>query len=295
MMSEERPGMSWQKILQNPQLFPALRNEDGCLPKLPWHSHADLANSSRVFCVSAFFSLTLLAVRDEVLNTLFSAAFPTMPDSARAAWSIELEKMDRALLGEGGPQQPTSIDVFCTSPSGVVCVESKFDRDAKDGFGGCCQARDGHCLGYYGPGSDAKTRGDDWCRLNAADGSRTPRHYWKLATGFFREDVFRKQQPADECPFKGPNFQLMRNFLFAEESAMSSGRPWFGMLVVAPERRAELVKRQVAAFREQVVAAPYRERVAFVPYETYTEAVAAQGADGAALADFLRRRLQILQ
>ena len=295
MKSDERPRMSWQTVRQNPQLFPVLKTDAGCLPELHWHSHADLANSSQVFCVSAFFSLTLLAVRDQVLNSLLSAAFPTMPASAETGWGIELEKMDRSLLGEGGPQQPTSIDVFCASPSAVVCVESKFDRDARDGFGGCSQARDGHCLGYYGPGSDAKTRGGEWCRLNVADGGRTARSYWKLANGFFEKKVFSEQKPADECPFKGPNFQLMRNFLFAEESALRSGRPWFGMLVVAPERRAELVKRQVAAFREQVVAAPYRERVAFVPYETYTEAVAARGTEGAELADFLRRRLALLQ
>jgi len=287
--------MSWQKVRQNPQLFPLLRNDAGCLPELPWHSHADLGNSSQTFCVSAFYSLTLMAVRDNVLNALFSIAFPTMPAPAKTGWDISPEKMDRLLLGEGGRQQPTSIDVFCASRSAVVCVESKFDRDAKDGFGGCSQARDGHCLGYYGPGSDAKTRGSEWCRLNAAEGDRTARSYWKLAKGFFEAGVFREQQPADDCPFKGPNFQLMRNFLFAEESAMSSAKPWFGMLVVAPERRAELVKRQVAAFRERVVAAPYRDRVAFVPYETYTEAVAAQGADGAELSAFLRQRLQLLQ
>lgn len=285
MTKEERPKISWQKVRQNPQLFPMLRNDAGCLPELTWHSSADLGNSSQTFCVSAFYSLTQMAVRDGVLNTLFSVAFPTMPASAKTGWGIELEKMDRSLLGEGGPQQPTSIDVFCASPSAVVCVESKFDRDAKDGLAGCSQARQGHCLGYYGPGSDAKTHGGDWCRLNAADGSRTARSYWKLATGFFETEVFSEQQPTDECPFKGPNFQLMRNFLFAKESASRSGRQWFGVLVIAPERRSELVRRQVAAFRERVLAAPYRDRMAFVSYETYTEAVAAQGADGAALAE----------
>ena len=90
------------------------------------------------------------------------------------AWDVELEAERSELLSEYGPGQASSVDALIQSRAAVRCLESKFLCDALDGFGGCSQPKK-HCGGFYGPGSDLKTKTKAWCRLEVWDGERSPR------------------------------------------------------------------------------------------------------------------------
>jgi len=168
--------------------------------------------------------LATIGATQGILNAFLSESFPYLFDSVQTGpWTITAEAGDRSLLGEWG-RQPTSIDALCVSPAGVVAIESKFDRDAHDGFGTCSRARvtektDRACEGFYGPGSDRRTGTAAWCRLEMWEGRRSPRLYWTLGKAYFKPSVFQRQVVGETCPFSGPTFQLMRNFLFAASVA----------------------------------------------------------------------------
>jgi len=133
-------------------------------------------------------------------------------------WSIELEVENPSLLNETGKGQPTSIDVVLKTSKQILTIESKFDRDASEGFGPCGQAnseKSAKCAGFYGPGSDLKRKTNAWCRLEGWDKGRSPRLYWSLGKAYFKPEIFNLQKRGEWCPFAGSNYQLMRNFLFA--------------------------------------------------------------------------------
>lgn len=121
---------------------------------------------------------------------------------------------------EGGLGNPTNLDAVWCLPGLVVVVESKLTED----FGWCGQAKDGHCTGRIGPGSDVKTGTDVRCRLEIADGRREPRRYWqvleRLAGG--------KGWPAAEspCPLARGGYQVARVVAAAAELGRRSGRDW---------------------------------------------------------------------
>lgn len=186
--------------------------------RLRWHRHADQPHSSQVFCVSAFGALRSLPVQDQVVGRLLGQ--PVATNDAGPNWHIELEVVRSNLLSEHGRVQPSSIDVLLRTQQAVVCVEAKFLKDADAGFGGCSQPKKNKkggikCAGYFGPGSDLKTRTNAWCRLEVWDGHRSPRTYWTLGRAFFQASVFAKQAEGQKCPFNGPHYQLMLIFLFA--------------------------------------------------------------------------------
>ncbi len=265
--------------------------DDATLAELRWHRYALAPNSSQVFCVNAFLGLAQLPVCHDVLNQVFAQAFPA---TARPAgnWKVEVEKEDRSLLGEGGPQQPTSVDAFCSTSNSVVCIESKFDRDGRDGFGGCSQAasKPKKCLGFFGPGSDTRTRTTAPCRLQVAEGTRTERLYWQKAIDYFIPDVFALQAPGEYCPFKGPSFQLMRNFLFAAEHARKHGLDNFRVLAICPRKRKDPLEGQIQEFRKLLLP-EFQDRIALVTYEDFISTLRASGAEGQPLAEFLAKRI----
>jgi hypothetical protein len=193
---------TWEQVRQNPTLHSqALLPGEG--DRLHWHRHADQPHSSQVFCVSAFGGLRHLPVRDRVVGRLLGQPVGATDDPN---WSIELEVARPDLLSEYGRVQPSSVDALLRSREAVVCQEAKFLKDAEAGFGGCSQpGRDENgqvrCAGYYGPGSDLKTRTGAWCRLEVWDRERSPRTYWTLGRAFFREAVFAKQADGQTCPF----------------------------------------------------------------------------------------------
>jgi hypothetical protein len=290
MQHEHRRRVSWEEVRNLPHLWSPLK-EDAVLAKTKWHSHACLPNSSQVFCVNAFRGLALLDACDGVLNQLFARAFSSTSLNA-GKWNVEVEKEDRTLLGEGGRQQPTSVDAFCSTSSAVVCIESKFDRDGRDGFGGCSQAasRPKKCLGFFGPGSDAKTHTTAACRLQVAEGTRTARLYWKLAEHYFIPGVFALQTHGQECPFKGSSFQLMRNFLFAGNHARKHSLKEFYVLAICPRKHKRNLESQIQEFRKLLLPR-LQNRIALATYEDYISTLRASGDEAQPLAQFLATRI----
>jgi hypothetical protein len=64
------------------------------------------------------------------------------------------------------------------------------------------------------------------------------RSYWSLGKHLLRPEVFAHQTSNDICPRRGPNYQLMGNFLFAASIAERDGRAHFGVLTIGPRRLA---------------------------------------------------------
>jgi len=284
------------QIRGNPTFYAKVLDPAEFGSSFKWHGHAYSPRSSQVFCVSAFGVLQKLASKDRIIAALLSQAFPEVATRGRPrSWAISLEHEDEFLLGERGTNQPTSIDVLCTSSKEVVCIESKFVTDAREGFGGCSQASRGRCGGYYGPGSDLKTGTPAWCRLENWDGHRSPRLYWALGKAHFKAEVFAPQQSGDERPLAGSNYQLMRNFLFAAAMAERERKRFFGMLALCPAATSGLIEGQIDSFRQDIVRPEYRNRVGFLTYETYIAHLhAVQDRDAEDLAGFLEDRIKTL-
>lgn len=279
-------------VLNNSTLYDLALTDRERDSSFKWHSHAYLERSSQVFCLSALGSLRNLDVGNKVLNDLLSEAFQeiSLPDFIE--WKISPEYEDKDILNEKGTPQPSSVDCFCESPQMVVCIEPKFVSDAKSGFGSCNQVGKKSCAGYYGPGSDLKNKTNAWCRLKVQDGSRTPRFYWCLGRSYFRHEIFTEQVRGDTCPFAGPSYQLMRNFLFAAETAKRNQKEFFGVLTICPEQTADKIKKQVQNFRDDVLLPEYEDRLQFIPYERLIYHLrATYDGDALKFADFLEERI----
>ena len=288
---------SWAQVQQNPTLYSqALLPGEG--EQFRWHRHAHQPHSSQVFSVSAFGTLRSLPVRDHVVNTLLGQQVGTT--ATDSTWQIELEVVRPDFLSEYGPVQASSVDVLLRSQRVVVCLEAKFLKDAEAGFGGCSQPRvdengEVRCAGYFGPGSDRKTGTGAWCRLEVWDGERSPRTYWTIGRAFFQESVFAKQAKGQTCPFNGPNYQLMRNFLFAAALAQRQKLQSFGVVAIAPARVSGKLERQVESFRTTVLQPQFGSCVRLVTYEWLIELLSQSGNVGAAaLATFLEERIAAL-
>ena len=279
---------TWEQVQQNPSLYPqALLPGEG--ERLRWHDEAHRPHSSQVFCVSAFGTLRQLPVRDRVIGQLLGSLEAPIGDDQ--TWDIDLERERLDLLSEYGRVQASSVDALLQNRRAVRCLESKFLSDAVAGFGGCSQPKK-QCAGYYGPGSDLKTKTNAWCRLEVWDGERSPRTYWTLGRAFFRESVFAKQADGETCPFDGPNYQLMRNFLFAAALAQQQKLQSFGLVAIAPARKSGRLERQVESFRTTVLQPPFGSCVQLVTYERLIELLRDTGDVGAdALATFLAGRI----
>ena len=279
----------------NPTLYDLALTDREHNPSFNWHSDAYSERSSQVFCLSALGSLRNLAVGNKVLTNLLVEAFPKIPAPDPKEWEILTEYEDKGILNEKGHGQPTSVDFFCRLSRVIICFESKFVNDAKEGFGSCSQVRRKNCAGYYGPESDLKTKTNAWCRLKEWDSRRTPRHYWCLGRSYFRQEIFSEQSYGDTCPFAGSSYQLMRNFLFAAEAARRSRKAFFGVLAICPERTAAKVKKQTQNFRDEVLLPEFKDQMQFLPYERLIHHLRVTcDEDALKLADFLEERINTI-
>ncbi len=290
-----------ERILRNPTLHPEALLADEAGPDFPWHKDADKEHSSQVFCLSAFGTLRHLRRRDRVVADFLSEPFPkTRTRRQPRKWHVFPEQEQPDLLNECGRGQSTSIDALLVSNQEVISVEAKFKTDANQGFGTCSQVarkqgRPPACQGFYGPGSDRRKKTKAWCRLENWDGTRSPRLYWSLGKAFFQPDIFQQQQRGDVCPFNGPNYQLMRNFLFAAAYAQRNGKGFFGVLAICPEATSDKVKQQIEDFRRNVLLPPFQSRLKFVTYERYIEVLRSwDPKDARELAGFLEERIRTL-
>jgi hypothetical protein len=186
------------------------------------------------------------------------------------------------------------VDIFCESPGAVVCIESKFTYDAREGFGGCSQAARGHCAGFHGEGSDLKRSSSAPCRLEIAEGRRDPRRYWEIGRQYFRSSVFRSQSPGERCPFADSNFQLMRNFLLAARAAGEDRT--FGVLCIAPEAEISVLRSQAAEFCSTVLREEFRTKLQVTSYDSLARMLSESAhEESRALGHFLSERIATLQ
>ncbi len=279
---------SWQKVQQNPSLYDAaLLNGEG--EKFHWHTHADAPHSSQVVCVSAFGTLRKLAVKNDVVYRLLNLNRTEIDGSE---WTIQLEQELPELLNENGPGQPTSIDAFLTCSEAAFCLEAKFLKDAKDGFNSCSQPTTSpkpNCAGHHGVDSDQKTKTKAHCRLEVWDNRRSPRLYWSLGRAFFQDRALAEQQVGETCPFNGPNFQLMRNFLTAAAHAQKHKLRSFGVIVISPQATSQKLDEQIELFRTEVLLPEFADHIRLVTYEEYIRILEDSNDDDAAkLACFLK-------
>lgn len=282
---------SWEQVKTNPTLYSlSLMPNEG--EHFHWHSDANLPHSSQVFCVSAFGSIRRLPVKDQIIGELLGVPEHEVQSSK---WNIQLEVERPELLAEFGSGQASSIDVLLLSSTSVICIESKFLTDAKAGFGKCSQVKETNCAGYFGPGSDLKTKTNAWCRLEVWDRDRSPRAYWSLGRAFFRESVYEKQSEGKQCPFDGPNYQLMRNFLFAASISQQKKLHNFSVVVMSPERTAGKLVKQIEEFRNTIIQPQFHNRIQFFTYEKLIGHLRqAQIESASKLADFLSSRITAL-
>lgn len=283
----------WIDVKENPTLYEnALSDDEG--GGFDWHDYADSPHSSQVFCVSTFGTLRFLRCKDRVLDHLCSNTGVLSAECCGSEWSVSLECQQPDLLGEYGGK-PTSIDVLCESDDAVVCIEAKFKSDAQSGFGGCSQPDNGHCSGVHGPGSDLKTGTDAPCRLQVQDKDRSPRLYWSLGCDYFKPNVVGENAIGKPCPFAGPAFQLMRNFLFAAACAQSNGKQHFGVLAIVPRAVSRRIAQQIDDFRDNVLLEQHRHRIQLAFYDDLIELLReSKNEDANALGDFLDERMHAL-
>lgn len=283
-----------QRILENPTLHPNALTEDECRDGgINWHRHADLSNSSQILCISAFGTLRHIKVCNEVIDRFVESVLPAYQSEPQVPkWDIFLEHERPELLNERG-SQPTSIDALLVSSKAVVALEAKFKSDAEQGFGTCSTFHSSKgCAGFYGPGSDLKTKSDAWCRLEAWDGRRSPRTYWALGRSYFRPETFRMQDESGTCPFRDNNYQLMRNFLFAASYAHRRKIPLYGVITIAPPATSSDLADQVDAFQSRVLQPQFADLIQHTTYGKYLNALRSFGDPSCAeLAEFLDTRI----
>ena len=282
-IQENRPF--WEAF---PNMFPNAISE-AIGKKIPWHTHAASPQSSQTFCVSAFGPLIDHDGSDQICRQLTERSFEDWKH-CDGRWKIQLEFSDRVLLNEmmGTPSQ---IDVLLDGPDSAITVESKLVVDAQAGFGCCGKFEKSKCKGFYGPGSDAKSPAT-WCVLERWDGGRSPRLYWTLGRSFFKPSVFLQQKERETCPFRGSNYQLMRNFLLAAAYSQKKKKKQFGTLVLCPRAFSETLASQVKSFREDVLLPEYADRVSLVYYDDYISLLRNSDDDRLGqVAEFLQRRL----
>lgn len=286
---DKNENKGWQQVQHNPTYrFGALSESEGS--KIKWHSPT-AADSSQVFCIAAFGELRSLPDGFDVLNRLFGETVPNIRPARR--WDLAFEYVEKDLLGETGLGEGTNVDVLCTSNDAVVCIESKFLYDATEGFGGCGQAKAAHCAGFYGPGSDRKTRTTSHCRLEVQDGERDPRKYWQLSRPYFKKTVFREQRLGDKCPLAESSYQLMRNFLFA---ATKAGRNKdFGVVAIVPAKVSANVRTQVTKFQREILGEPFQSRISVGSYDSLAAMLRqSPHKQSNALGEFLSERMATL-
>lgn len=202
-----------QSIRQN--IFPAAHWAIPDWSAFRWHRtngvpDSHVPHSSQAFCISVwgtFASTVGKAVRHAVVGLLQDPVFEEAVEGYDAELPFVLESDSRKLLNEFGGTQ-SHLDGALRLETLIAVIESKL----REPLGACSQAKNGHCSGIYGPGSDLKLKKQDPCRLEYHDRNRTPRLYWDIMKPISRDGVYRFGQA---CPFAGSGYQVMRNIAAA--------------------------------------------------------------------------------
>lgn len=188
-----------EKIKQN--IF--FRSRDAIMDyeNFPWHYHAEKNNSSQAFAIDFWGCLKLSQLKDQIINMLFGHDCDS--------WEIILEHTEDSLMAE---TTSTQIDVLIKNDNKAIIIESKFTE--KNG-GKCSQAKkreDGlyQCNGNYESQENPvyPSNGTSKCALTGK-GIK----YWDFIDMLTK---IKKDVTHTTCPFKGGEYQWMRNICFAE-------------------------------------------------------------------------------
>lgn len=238
----------------------------------PWHTRgrevdADVPWSSQAFCMSVWGTLPVDDARElrQLVGRL--SGDPVVAGALDAAVpQVTAEVVDRELLDEKGLGMPTNLDAVIELPSLVVVVESKLSEP----FGGCSQAANRHCSGFYGTGSDLKHGTPAACRLAVPDGRRMARSYWTvmdaLSGGSFAGLGSR-------CPFLGPGYQVMRSIASAYRLGQLKQKDW-RIVFAFPASLAGSTPTDIAAVRGRLLP-EHQRRVGSLDYDTLSGALLA--------------------
>jgi hypothetical protein len=246
---------------------------------------SDVPHSSQAFCISVWGTLAQPEAGEarRILYCLLDDR--ALFDRSEVRPLTSLEFTDRSVLNEYGAI-PTNVDAFLEYSNLTVAVESKLTEE----FGRCSQAKKKHCKGDYGPGSDLKTGTDAHCRLEVADGTRTPRRYLEV---MHRQSTEGAYVVGQKCPYAGPGYQVMRNIAFAAEYARRSESDWRVIFAFPAELSTES-RSDVAAIVE-LLKPEYRNQVHSLDYRYLAESFA-RGNDSTAhdLGIYMMSRLDAL-
>lgn len=188
----------------------------------PWHttrgsnkSDSWKRESSQALSIDVFGTIKASPDCDAIMSCL--ARKLGIEDAGR--WTVCLEWKDpENLLNE---QRQTQVDAIAWSENSVLVFECKFTEG-----GGCCSqpnalgegANKGlrQCNGNYEPQTNPVDKSSGRCALT---GKRIG--YWQSIPRLFGLDADRDYRP---CPFRGEDYQWMRNVVLAERVA--KGRNW---------------------------------------------------------------------
>ena len=165
--------------------------------EFPWHVYhnnvdTDKVQSSQALAIDFWGCLNSSEFKNELINNFFG--------KSANDWVIELEYTDSALLNE---PTSTQIDVLLKSSECVIFIESKFTEQ-----GGKCSQPNKKCNGNYQLQTNPENGIESKCSLT---GKKIK--YWDYID---KVTLFKKDDEYLPCPFKGIEYQWMRNICFAK-------------------------------------------------------------------------------
>jgi hypothetical protein len=198
-----------------------------------------------------------------------------------ASVPLELESDSRELLNEYGGKQ-SHLDGVIKLDGLSVVVESKLFEP----LGACSQAKEKHCSGIYGAGSDLKRKTTFACRLEDQEGSRTRRLYWDVMKSISAKDAYQEGKP---CPFAGGSYQVMRNIAAAAKLA-EQGQEW--RVIFAYPQSSDPKTGNLIALVKSKLAAEQQHRILTLDYvKLAKELITSEDATAHALGEHMATRL----
>jgi len=205
-----------------------------------WRGHydTDKPHSSQALAIDVFGSLQQLSCRDTVLNAFMSR----MGYESNGAWTVDLEwRVPGDLLGESG--HPTQVDAMASSRNLVVFFECKLTEKQA---GSCSHAKritegphEGkrQCNGRYELQTNPTNGKSATCSL-AGIGIK----YWDYIPRLLEID---HEEASKACPFKGEDYQWMRNVVACAAKAEKDNKKGVFFVVYAdlPEERGVSLSR----------------------------------------------------
>lgn len=194
-----------------------------------WHQYSDKHNSSQALAIDFWGCLKNSPLKVQIINMLFGKDCES--------WKISLEYTDKSLMSE---IIPTQIDILFENEHHAIIIESKF----KEREGGSCSQTKGtkdceyQCDGNYKSQTNRANRtytGKSKCALTGK-GIK----YWDFISTL---TTFDKNETYVPCPFKGEEFQWMRNICFTEAYSKKNNKKGESYLVYYKSNKCPISKK----------------------------------------------------